>query len=56
MSQLINKSNDYYYTMAINLMIKNNLQINTIDVNGKFWTEIDELEDYKKLLSNKTII
>ncbi len=56
MSKLIGKSNDYYYTMAINLMIENNLKINTIDVNGKFWTEIDEPADYKKLLLKKAII
>ena len=50
MSEIINESNNYYYTMALNNMIKKKLKINTIDVSGKFWTEVDENSDYKKLL------
>ena len=50
MSEIINESNNYYYTMALNNMIKKKLKINTIDVSGKFWTEVDKNSDYKKLL------
>ena len=53
MSEMINESNNYYYTMVLNNMIKKKLKINTIDVSGKFWTEIDENSDYKKLLLNE---
>ena len=55
MSEIINESNNYYYTMALNNMIKKKLKINTIDVSGKFWTEVDENSDYKKLLLEEKI-
>ena len=50
MSLLLNKSSNYYYTMALNEMISRSLKINTIDIKGYFWTEIDTPSEYKSLL------
>lgn len=46
MKSLINKSNNFYFTEAINDIIKRKLcPVNYQDVKKKFWAEIDDIED-----------
>jgi len=46
MKNMINKSNNYYFTEAINYIIKKNIHsVNYQDVKKKFWTEIDDIKD-----------
>ena len=47
MKKLVNKSNNFYFTEALNIIIGKNIRVNYFDVNRKFWIEIDNKDDLK---------
>ena len=47
MKKLVNKSNNFYFTEALNIIIGKNIRVNYFDVNKKFWIEIDNKDDLK---------
>lgn len=47
MSSLLKNSKSDYYVKVLNSMIQNNIKINTIDIKGKYWREVDTVKEYK---------
>ena len=53
MSNILSKSKKDYYTKVFNSLIKKKYLVSTIDVNGKYWREVDTKKDYYKLKKEK---
>ncbi|ARK20331.1 choline-phosphate cytidylyltransferase [Sporosarcina sp. P26b] len=50
LEELIKQQNHYFWWENVLYSFINEIPINVIDVSGMFWSEIDVIEDYKRIL------